>query len=37
MRMFEEPIIEVQVFEVENLVTVSYVPGENETPFTPCL
>lgn len=32
MKKFEEPIIEVVAFSVEDVITDSSIPGENETP-----
>lgn len=34
MKQFEMPVIQVELFSVENVVTTSViVPGENETPM----
>lgn len=35
MKKFEMPEIQLDVFHMEDVVTVSVITGENESPFQP--
>lgn len=32
MKNYVEPVVEVQEFEIADVITSSWTPGENETP-----